>query len=678
MLATAVCLSATSLLLNACSEDAVDGDWGIDENVTFEVEQLQGPPEEPGDYLGRIGDNLYFAGNNNLHLRPSNPATVYSAAARWHYAPAEVTAAARGDGGHREQIVEVDGEFFYLFEGGAVLYGTSDGGQTWQEMGDVPEVGGGRLLGDGEHLYVLESPVGGPSDASVLWRSDDRGETWQPILEAIQRDAVRAMPDLLVAAVAAESDWSGRLVRSTDAGATWEDLGSMRDLGSYIERFGAEEWVKFDGEWLTPPLKHPYDMDGHLGVVDDDGLVDYRPLAGLSETDSLETLTPCGDKLYATARDEPDNLDTPYGTRLGRIDTASDTWTELELPEETYIPLRLSGGGLHCVGGESLVVITDAGAWRSDDGAQTWQQVGSPFSTPTYLFRSDGDLYSGQSFSPTWKKPQDQSRWEHTTAFRELSDGLYEVSFEGVRDVHGSDGRLFVTVETDEGAAVYRTSGPQADPDEIWASPQTNILEVRVHVDGDHVAIAEHRLGSGLFVSHDGGDSLEQVDLPPTDYGIPAPNSVAFFDGRIWVAMPGFELWSKPIGDGDWRREERGLPETHRPDALRHAHGRLLAVSSRQVYRRVDGRWQGVLSDEIRHALDLPAIEAFGEFDDPDIHDATVFGGVLVVATDTKIALVRPDDSYDILDETGGVELFDLGTELYAAAPNGGLVRVAR
>lgn len=678
VLATTVSLSASCLLLTACSEDTVEGEWDIDETITVGVERLHGPLEMPGDYLGRIGGDLYFAGHDVPPRSVYNPVTVYTADAQWRRA-ADDFAQALGNRGWREQIVEIDGEFFYLNEIDATLYRTEDAGQTWQALPDAPQVGGGRMLGDGEHLYALALPSDGPTDAGVLWRSDDRGEAWQPILDGVAIGSVRATPGLLVAAAVDESDYVEHLMRSTDAGETWEDLGSRFDLGNHWARLGDNQWVEFDGVWVTPPLKPSYDMDGHLGVVNDEGLVDYRPLAGLAETDSLDGLTACGGELYATATEDFETREDPYGTRLGRVDMVAKSWEELELPDGTYLPFRAKDGGLHCVGNESLVLITDAGAWRSDDGAQTWQQTGSPFSTPSYLFRSDGDLYSGQTFSPTWKKAQGQSDWQHTTAFRELSDGLYEVGLEGVRDVQQNDGRLFVTIETEVGAAVYRMSEPQAEAEEIWTVQHSMFGKVDVHVDAAHIAIAQHGVagGLGLFVSHDGGDSIEAVALPATDYAGSAPDSVAFFDGRIWLAMPGFDLWSKPFGEGEWRREERGLPETYRPDELRVAHGRLLAFSSRQVYRRVDGGWQGMLSSEIRQALELAEPGAAGNLDAPHINDVTFFGGVMVIATDTKIALVRSDTSYDILDQTGGVELFDLGTELYAAAANGGLVRLA-
>lgn len=173
-----------------------------------------GPTEERGVYRSSDGGDSWekvlfvseSAGVSDLDMDPTNPRILY--AAFWDHlrTPWEVRSGGEGSGVHK----------------------SSDGGNTWELIGDDPETGFPELKGkmsvavsaDPDRLYVLveADPKGG------LYRSDDAGKTWSLVNETWTIRA-RAWYYIKVFADPQNPDvvWvtNAPLMKSIDAGKTF-------------------------------------------------------------------------------------------------------------------------------------------------------------------------------------------------------------------------------------------------------------------------------------------------------------------------------------------------------------------------------------------------------------------------------------------------------------------------
>ena len=101
---------------------------------------------------------------------------------------------------------------------------------------------------------------------------------------------------------------------------------------------------------------------------------------------------------------------------------------------------------LHCVRGHSLALITDVGMWQTDDRGASWRQVGSPFSTPGYVVRWNGDLFSGQRFGATWVEPAGESAWRGQAHLRGTPQ-VDDPGRSGTRTLTRDGSHLYATIE---------------------------------------------------------------------------------------------------------------------------------------------------------------------------------------------------------------------------------------
>ncbi len=669
--------AAIGLAMTSCSPDTA-GRWGSGDQIAgqarWNTEDAHGPLEAPGEYLGHIGEQLYFAGND-YGLTGNRRATVFDArSSQWEYAPAAITQASQENAGGRERIVEADGESYLLAERTSELYRSSNSGRDWQALSGVPD-SAYRLMSDGQSLFVLTWSPGGGTDNAALWKSTDRGQNWSQIQDHIYFDNARVLPNQIVAIVVTEASYL--YMRSTDGGASWQELGSVDDLGAARSRMGEArwQWKAYDGRRIAAAGMAESERIGAVATLDDDGLVDYVAVDGLAEDDYLAAAVPCGGQVYATVGDASHATDHVHSIlRFGRLDVGAMRWHPLNAPPGAHPISQTYSAAMYCAGGDSLLLVTDIGLWESDDGAANWRQVGSPFSTPGYVFRWQGDLYSGQQYGAAWVQPAGEARWRGSARLPGLSDAVDDRGMDGVSAVTREGSRLYVTVESGDRSGVYRMNGPSESAQLIWHEHAADITGSIVEAHGESVAIATESAYPQLFISQDAGEHLHQVDLPETD-GISAPTSMCFYRGRFWAAI-GHQMWSTDLDNIDWRRETKSLPDEYFPDQLRIAGGRLFSIGWHQVYQRVHGGWRAVLSNDELRALGLAADGAV-HFDAPRLTDMTIFDGELVVASDAKLLRVTNGGDFKLVDQANISRLFNLGTELYAGVVDGGLVRLA-
>jgi photosystem II stability/assembly factor-like uncharacterized protein len=170
------------------------------------------------------------------------------------------------------------------------LWRTADGGASWQEMGSGPGTGHVTALAVDRHE---RGPAGGIVDAgtepSHFYRSADGGRTWEerPGLTTLPSSAEWSFPprphthhvrwiepDPVVAGRILVAIEAGALVRTHDAGLTWEDrvpdgpfdthtMTSHRDApGKFYSAAGDGYYETDDGgaTWASPEegLQHTY------------------------------------------------------------------------------------------------------------------------------------------------------------------------------------------------------------------------------------------------------------------------------------------------------------------------------------------------------------------------------------------------------------------------------------
>jgi hypothetical protein len=670
--------------MSGCAEDSSASEWEFDDDLSWQVRDLHGPLEAPtGDYLGHIGDQLYFEQNSTWSVSPKNAVVAYSPSSGWTPAHDQILDAIHGAPNPQQEIVEAGSSHFILDREAPVLYRSQDAAQSWESLAGPQPANWGRLHSDGEHLFIPEWVEPDPGDEpGRLWRSDDFGESWEVVLEDVRARYTR-VADGVVVALVADNVEGDAFMKTTDGGETWDRLGTVYDLGAPSERLGARRWTHFDERLVTPPRSPRPEMLGKIGVIDDEALASYHRLDGLEANAWAYALTSCGGELFATVFEETEDGFSNVG-RLGRLDASLTRWTELDLPPHTYVRDLIGEDSLHCTGDQSLILMASAGVLRSDDQGTTWRQIGSPFTSPDFAFEWGGRLHSGERFEPTWTI-RDDGAWTPTELVPDPDPVHTLPSQGGITDIEKAGGRLYVTVDADSERALYRIDEPGAEPEQLWgAESDNNILRrTNVEVDGDRIVVTSRSRPYKLLISRDGGRSFDAVELPDSEYTNPHVDSPRFHGDNLW-AVVGDTVWQIDLDEMTWENTADTfpdeMPDHQTPDELRSADGELLAFWSEHVYRREDGRWKPLISDELRADLGLPALDEL-DLDAPSIVDVTAYAGTVLIATETQLVFLNLDDGRHRLFEPGVelpmTRLFNLESEdIFIGFDNGGLRRL--
>jgi photosystem II stability/assembly factor-like uncharacterized protein len=256
-----------------------------------------------------------------------------------------------------------DADTVYAGVEDAALFRSSDGGQTWQELSGLRDVKG-HLWQPGAGGMCLHTIVLDPSNANRIFvaisaagafRSDDAGETWQPINRGLVSpyelpDATAevghcvhniTMHRLRPGVLFMQKHWD--VMRSDDAGDSWHEIsGNLpTDFGFPIVLHAHEPETVY-----VVPIKSDsehYPPEGKLRV--------YRSRTGGNEWEALTNGLP-QENCYvnvlrdAMAVDTLDSCGIYFGTTGGQVYAsadAGDSWTAIvhDLPAVLSVEVQV-------------------------------------------------------------------------------------------------------------------------------------------------------------------------------------------------------------------------------------------------------------------------------------------------------------------------------------------------
>jgi photosystem II stability/assembly factor-like uncharacterized protein len=259
-----------------------------------------------------------------------------------------------------------DPNTYYFGTPGGGVWKTSNGGQTWSPIFDKQPVASiGALSVAPSDSNVLYVGTGEQTRGNGVYRSTDAGATWKnvgledvPFIQSIIIDPRN--PD--VAVTGGNSIGFGILWRPLPASAKTANRGIFRTVD------GGKVWTKVfsreDSIGVVDLCSDPGDPDRLYAVI-------YRPASG------------SGDSAKEATSD------------IVKSGDGGSTWTPLAstgLPEKARgrLGIAVAPG----TGGQRLYAIMEQGFFRSDDGGATWQQS-------TKDPRVTGDEYFSRVFVDT-------------------------------------------------------------------------------------------------------------------------------------------------------------------------------------------------------------------------------------------------------------------------------------
>ena len=460
--------------------------------------------------------------------------------------------------------------------GDGSLFRSTDLGSSWT---NVSPLGFGPAIAS----LGVSGNVVFKGHGSFIFLSTDDGSSWQKSLSL--GGAERTVPQTFALAASDSdlyagvnlTDGIGRVYRSSDVGATWNDESDGMNFGKTFALVG-----------VPTGSNHVIVAGTDRGIFrsTNNGATWDSANQGLAEP-SVTCLTVVGQLLLA-------------GTHIG-ISRSSDygsTW-------ET-VPSSLSGhevSSFAVCGTDIFAGTWDEGIFRSGDGGTTWSGVsdGLPGSCVTALTTAgnnilsgfvDGSIFRSTDQGGSWnlvcpgEKSADGSGWVRTCGNAVFAGGagnLYELShdgkdwipiLEGSRVLSVNDSAIYVT--SDSGVSVSLNRG------ESWSTPQNTDFPWEPWIGlasfGSNLVLATYPpsgldTNAGIFVSRDNGttwsatviksrlilfvssyensiytsvagtlESSEDTGRTWHSYTFPSPPPPASYPGAFAIAFKGSEL----------------------------------------------------------------------------------------------------------------------------------------
>lgn len=422
------------------------------------------------------------------------------------------------------------------------------------------------LLGASSGLLAAEEPATVRWQAAAIWGADVRSLAVHP------HD-----PDRVLAGTS-----SGQVYLSTDGGDQWRPAG---------------DYLPFPG-WVVSTLafdpNHPERLWAGLRGVWGDGLVSVSDDLGKTWLPRVGDLPDV--PIYSLAL-VPGREDLVYAGTLDGVWASEDggeTWRKRtgDLPEVAKVTSLLVPEG------EPDTVI--AGTWRraykSTDGGHTWRGVFEGMFLDSEVFALVPTKRPGEVWAPTcnwvyqsldggesWRRFVTGMDERRATSFATLTWG---------RLLSGTVSGLYVS--DDQGRHWKRTTGEGLS------------IHTMAHHPGRPARVFLGTDGAGVWVSHDGGDTVRPASAGMTNVRV---GDVAVAGDELLVAVnhagPGSGIYVSRDGGRSFPERVQDLPTIldlaveapASPDAAASsdaARGRVWAATESGLFERRDGRWSRV------------------------------------------------------------------------------------
>ena len=436
--------------------------WRQSEPYTPDILKFAFDPAEPAKLWGAGNGGVLLSEDGGGHwspklnledsfqavaIAPTVPPTVYAAGTDGVFASRDGGTSWRQlshpdfEGTFDIAVDPADAETLYLSSGGDFSK-TADGGEHWSfSSGVTPSnllvLSGGSLLGAG-----FDSQ--GPS----LWRSEDRGDTWETLpLPRWNFFGLAADP------AAPAGAWLGRqgggLLRTSDGGRTWTPIRT-RGLGaSFIQAFAFDPFrprtlyastTELSPEFI-PVTRFQRSVDAGASWTKTPTLLNVRVLAAdPRRPGTLYAGTPQGVSIsrdrgahWQRVLHDPKGIETVAvdperpgtilagGYRLWRSQDAGRTWELLPNPLATqslssgrrFLFSPWHPGALFLVDFHRDGVSVQGSVWRSTDRGSTWEPTGvvEPIAL-AFAPSTPGLLYVVDAFGALRKSHDGGTTWE--------------------------------------------------------------------------------------------------------------------------------------------------------------------------------------------------------------------------------------------------------------------------
>jgi photosystem II stability/assembly factor-like uncharacterized protein len=312
------------------------------------------------------------------------------------------------------------------------------------------------------NIYYIGTPGGG------VWKTDDGGRVWKPIFDSVPVASIGGVavspsnPQIVYVATGEQTRGNG-VYKSTDAGATWTNIGLQEThviTGIFVDPGNPDILViGAAGDYTSGDERGVYKTtDGGkswkkvLFKDNETGVYDLE-----ADPDNPNTMFAT---LWTRAVD-PFNPGEPMKTQDAAIYKSTDegsTWQEIPgkgLPTE---PMRRVGVAVAPrTNGKRVYAIVEQGLYRSEDGGDTWQRSTTD---PRVL----GDGY----FSRVFVDPADANKVyvAQTSMYRSTNGGLTFEAWQGAPsgdDYHvlwiNPHSDQYIILGVDQGAVVSVDSG---------------------------------------------------------------------------------------------------------------------------------------------------------------------------------------------------------------------------
>lgn len=488
--------------------------------------------------------------------------------------------------------------------------------------------------------------IGASTEALVVstvhdgsFRSTDNGQTWEPVDAGIDEGDIVFDPSDPTRAYYAGF---GGLTRTTDAGATWENVLDFRrsmavavhDDGTVVASVDTGDWVgelklseDHGDTWTT--LDWPSDSTLIYGL-EFGSTADNIVVVSIGDTwvthDGGDTWTHEDTGARALTSEDDGTLWRAGFSGLHRSTDDGSTWTSVTAPSTPDTLANKPGGGIYGATGDGVIFTDDGGdTWTNMGGADAaWAATGlvADPHNPDAVFMSD------EGIGVSWIGPDGEGGFNfegRTTGFPAVETFGLEVSEDG--DTMFAGTQLGLYLSTDAGQSwVHTGAGIGAD----------GIATAAVGPNGEHLYGGDSNMIFQPIVlsSQDGGSSFQfsilegndgivtglDVDPENPDRAWAAAN-IELTDSKVYETTDGGETWTRILE----------IPESIHDVAYDADNETLYAGTGLGVLASptAGDAWVPVTTPTTTRALDAEAGVTYAGNDEGDLWRSLLLGPVL-------------------------------------------------